>query len=68
MSNGSKEIEKDTAAAKHGVIPPVLTDTYGSRPPQAAVFDQGVSDRAGAQEAQDARRNARPGNYDSAKR
>jgi hypothetical protein len=41
--------------------PPILTDVYGSRPPKAAQFGVGISDRRGAQEAADARRAQRPG-------
>jgi hypothetical protein len=44
--------------------PDILVDTYGNKPPRAAEFGKGISDRAGAQEAQDARRAVRPGNYD----
>jgi hypothetical protein len=43
--------------------PDALVDTYGSKPPRAAEFGKGISDRACAQEAQDARRNATAGGY-----
>jgi hypothetical protein len=56
-------VARDNEAASRGVRPQVLTDTYGTQPPRGAVFDQGFSDRAGAQQAQDARRNAKPGDY-----
>jgi hypothetical protein len=65
MSNGFTEINKDTENARRGIKPDVLTDTYGPRPPAGAVFDKGFSDRAGASEAQNARRHLRPGDYDS---
>jgi hypothetical protein len=56
-------VARDTAAALRGQKPAILTDVFGSRPPRAAEFGRGVSDRAGAQEACDARRNAKPGEY-----
>lgn len=46
----------------------VLVDAYGDRAPAVARFGKGISDRAGAQEAQDARRNLRPGDYDHQRR
>lgn len=45
--------------------PEILIDTYGNKAPDVAKFGKGISDRAGAQEAQDARRNSRPGDYNS---
>ncbi len=63
-----RDIAADTAAANRGVMPSVLVDTYGSAPPAAARANGGVTDQAGAQAAQDARRNATPGTYDTAKR
>jgi hypothetical protein len=47
--------------------PDHLVDVYGdsARAPDAAKFGKGTSTREGAQQAQDARRNARPGDYDS---
>jgi hypothetical protein len=70
MSKAYEQINRDTEAAKRGIVPPVLTDTYGppSKTPAAARFGVGTSSREGAQEAQDARRTARPGDYDSTKR
>jgi hypothetical protein len=62
-----EQIVKDTDRARLGQKPDVLTDVYGARPPAAARHDGGVSDQAGAQQAQDARRNARPGDYHSAR-
>ena len=44
--------------------PEILIDTYGNKAPDAAKFGKGTSTREGAQEAQDARRSARPGEYD----
>ncbi len=44
--------------------PEILIDTYGLRVPDAAKFGVGTSTRQGAQEAQDARRNVRVGDYD----
>ncbi len=44
--------------------PTILCDTYGTRPPRGAVFDKGFSDTAGAHEAQDARRNQKPGDME----
>jgi hypothetical protein len=44
--------------------PPVLVDTYGVRNvPDAAKFGVGTSTREGAQQAQDARREQKPGDY-----
>jgi hypothetical protein len=69
MSNKSyKDIVADTAGAKRGVVPDHLVDTYGDRPPRAAEFRKGISDQAGAQEAQNARREVVPAAYDSTKR
>ena len=65
MSKPFREIAADTAAANRGVMPDVLVDTYGSKPPAAARANGGVSDQVGAQAAVDARRNAVPGTYDS---
>jgi hypothetical protein len=46
------------------IMPPVLTDTYGKRSvPDAAKFGVGTSTKEGAQHAQDARRERRPGDY-----
>jgi hypothetical protein len=64
MTKAYQQINEDTARAGQGVKPDVLVNVYGNKPPRAAEFGKGVSDRAGAQEAQDARRNARPGEYD----
>jgi hypothetical protein len=44
--------------------PEVLVNVYGKKPPRAAEFGKGVSDIAGVQEATDAHRNAKPGEYD----
>ncbi len=46
--------------------PEILTDVYGSRPPKAAESfgGNGVTTLAEIQEATDARRNAKPGEYD----
>lgn len=64
MSNVFQQIAADTAAANSGEKPEILTDTYGNRGvPDAAKFGVGTSTREGAQEAQDARRNATPGEY-----
>ena len=71
MSNNNKpykDIVADTAGAKRGVVPAHLVDTYGSRPPRAAEYGKGIRDQAGAQEAQNARREVVPGSYDSTKR
>jgi hypothetical protein len=57
-------VAADTVASRRGVKPQILVDVYGKTPPKAAVFGQGISDRAGAQQAQDARRNAVPGQYE----
>jgi hypothetical protein len=43
--------------------PTILINTYGTSAPDAAKFGVGTSTRHGAQEAQDARRNVRPGEY-----
>jgi hypothetical protein len=63
--NGFQGISRDSENAKRGIAPDVLIDTYGNKAPDAARFDKGTSAREGAQEAQDARRNAKPGSYDS---
>jgi len=42
----------------------ILNDVYGAHAPDAARFGKGTRNRAGAQEAQDARRSAKPGEYD----
>jgi hypothetical protein len=41
----------------------ILVSTYGNKAPDAAKFGVGVSDQKRVQEAQDARRNAKPGEY-----
>jgi hypothetical protein len=41
----------------------VLVDVYGTRAPDAAKFGVGTSTREGAQAAQDARRQAKRGDY-----
>jgi hypothetical protein len=57
-------VASDTAAARTGSKPTILTDVYGVRNvPAAAKFGVGTSTRQGAQEAQDARRAQRPGDY-----
>ncbi len=67
MTKAYEQINKDTAAANRGVMPDVLVDVYGpsSKAPAAARANGGVSDQAGAQQAQDARRSAAPGQYDT---
>jgi hypothetical protein len=66
MSNGFTEIEKDTAAARKGIVPDHLVDTYGpaEKAPAMSRFDKGGSTRESAQEATDARRARVPGQYD----
>jgi hypothetical protein len=64
VTKAYQDINRDTEAANRGVKPAILTDVYGSNPPAAAEFGKGVSDQAGAQQAQDARRTATPGDYD----
>jgi len=60
-----EQINGDTAAANRGVVPDVLVDTYGNKDvPDAARFGKGTSTTQGAQQAQDARRNATPGAFD----
>jgi hypothetical protein len=54
-------LEVDTEAAKHGVVPPILTSIYGSTPPRAAQFGKGARDLAEIQEATAAQRQQRPG-------
>jgi hypothetical protein len=57
-------IAADTAATRHGQKPAILTDTYGVKNvPAAAKFGVGTSTREGAQQATDARRAQRPGDY-----
>jgi hypothetical protein len=68
MTKAYLQINEDSAAAKRGAIPDHLVDTYGSRPPRAAEFGKGIRDQAGAQEAQNARREVVPGTYDTTKR
>jgi hypothetical protein len=65
MSNTKlgQQIAADTAAAKRGQMPTVLVDVYGRNSPKAARFGQGISDRAGAAAAADARRASKPGDY-----
>ena len=65
MTKAYQQIDKDTAAANRGKAPDILVDTYGTKAPDAAKFGVGATDRAGAQQAQDARRNATPGEYDT---
>ncbi len=60
----TKPFREIAADSKAGVAPQILTDTYGNRPPKAAEFGVGIRDRAGAEEAQNARRNG-PLNYGS---
>jgi len=64
MTKAFESITRDTEAASRGTMPDVLVDTYGNKPPKAADFRGGISDRAGAQEAQDLRRTTPPGSYD----
>jgi hypothetical protein len=65
MSNGFTEIEKDTAAAaRKGIVPDVLIDTYGNKAPDAARFGKGTSTQQGAADAADASRARVPGQYD----
>ncbi len=61
----TKPFREIAADSKAGVAPQILTDVYGNRPPKAAEFGKGVSDQAGAQQAQDARRSVPPGVFDS---
>jgi hypothetical protein len=57
-------IARDTAAARRGDKPAVLTDNYAVRNvPDAAKFGVGTSTREGAQQAADARRAQRPGDF-----
>jgi hypothetical protein len=57
-------VASDTSAANRGTKPEILVDTYGRRNvPAAARFGVGVSTREGAQQAADARRAQRPGDY-----
>lgn len=62
-SSFGKQVAEDTDRAGKGILPPILVNTYGTEPPQAAVFNRGVSDREGCQEAQDKMRNVQPGDY-----
>jgi hypothetical protein len=68
MSKPSSDIEARGNEAERRAAPvdTILVDVYGSRPPKAAQAfgGNGVSDRAGVQEAAAARRAARPGDYD----
>ncbi len=50
--------------------PEILISTYGpkDKAPAAAKFGVGTSTREGVQGATDARRNAKPGDYNSTKR
>lgn len=67
MSKPFESIIADTKAAERGIVPPALVDVYGpsSKAPDAAKFGVGATDRAGAQQAQDARRDAVPGQFDT---
>jgi hypothetical protein len=57
-------VARDTEAAKRGKMPNILVDTYGrTNVPAAAKFGVGTSTREGAQQAADARRAQRPGDY-----
>jgi hypothetical protein len=44
--------------------PPIHTDVYGTKAPKAAQAGVGATNLAEIREAPDARRNARPGQYD----
>jgi len=44
--------------------PDILVSVYGNKPHRAAEFGKGVSEAAGVHEALDARRNAKPAQYD----
>jgi hypothetical protein len=72
MAKPTSDIEaRQTEAERRAAPPPaILVDVYGSNPPKAAEAfgGNGVSDRAGCQEAADMRRQVAPGQYDSAKR
>jgi hypothetical protein len=59
--NGYEQVVDDTAAARRGVSPGILVNTYGTRAPAAAKFGVGTSTREGAKEAADAQRAQRPG-------
>ncbi len=61
MTKAYEQINRDTEASKRGIAATILVNTYGSRPPAAAVFDRGTSTVEGAREATDARRSQRPG-------
>jgi len=69
MSKNSlgEKAASDTTKARQGVTPQILTNVYGTNPPRAAAFNKGISDRAGAQAAQDAMRNAKAGDYHRSK-
>jgi hypothetical protein len=56
-------VARDNEAAHRGVTPAILVDVYGKTPPKAAVFGQGISDRAGSEQATQARRDHKPGLY-----
>ncbi len=61
MSNGFREVNRNNANAKRGIVPPHAVDGYTSQgtktpPPAASRFDIGTSTREGAAEAADARR------------
>ena len=67
MTKIYQDIARDTEAARRDQKPDVLTDVYGppSKTPAAARFGVGTSTREGAAEAADARRQVKPGQYDS---
>ncbi len=44
--------------------PDILTDVYGNKPPRAAEFGKGATTLAEVKDATEARRNARPGEFD----
>jgi hypothetical protein len=62
----TKDIARDTEAAKRGIVPDHLVDSYGpaSQAPGMARFGKGGSTRESAQEATDALRARVPGQYD----
>lgn len=57
------EVARDTAAARRGVKPEILNNTFGMNPPKGSVFGQGFSDRAGAADAAEKQRNVPVGSY-----
>lgn len=61
MTKPYLEVERDTEAAKHGVMPPILTSVYGSNPPRAAEFGKGARDLDEIKQAADAVRSHRHG-------